>query len=181
MLKNYNFCLQEKLKEDDYRKYGFFHCKSCNNRWESGNAYQTWGQKCQKCCNTEWVRPYRVVSNVPDIHNVLHRAFSALVWLCAIRSKDPSNISKPVWIKLEWDNGAKELQLLSAAKFGKGRSWSIWQQKASSGVFVPKMSIRDNLQECLLRWRWRTSSVKQEFMMLSKIPWELRNKRVDDL
>ncbi|KAL5021017.1 hypothetical protein ScPMuIL_000172 [Solemya velum] len=49
--------------------YGFFHCKSCNSRWESANVYclpgQTrkyYTQDCKKCDKA--YSPYRVQSIV---------------------------------------------------------------------------------------------------------------------
>ena len=49
---------------DNRRYYGFFHCHSCDNRWESGSAYKYTFQKCQKCDDGEYIRPYRVVSYI---------------------------------------------------------------------------------------------------------------------
>ncbi len=35
--------------EDDYRYYGYFSCKGCQNTWTSAYAWVNYTQKCQKC------------------------------------------------------------------------------------------------------------------------------------
>jgi hypothetical protein len=35
--------------QGDDRRYGHFHCRSCNRRWTSGHSWKDCGQRCQDC------------------------------------------------------------------------------------------------------------------------------------
>lgn len=33
----------------DRKKFGYYHCKDCNRKWQSANSWEEFGQKCQRC------------------------------------------------------------------------------------------------------------------------------------
>ncbi|OMJ88588.1 hypothetical protein SteCoe_9452 [Stentor coeruleus] len=38
-----------KTGDKDRRKFGFYHCKDCNRKWQSANSWEEFGQECQRC------------------------------------------------------------------------------------------------------------------------------------